>query len=327
MSDTKTPTQTHDSPVIGVHQEEEDVDELFNDDDDGIPQPSADHHLDSTIVQSPAAIADRTDDPIATTEDTNADGQGNANANANVDANADDDVEMQNATATDNVEANNTAINSTKPQSKQQQQQQQSSKPSKKRPLPKASIPLINTTIPDLPELTRKDKTLKEVLELMDSEFQPIIPDIVTDYYLAKNGFETSDLRIKRLLALATQKFISDVAQDAYEYSRIRSASAVYNSSNPQVRAKALLQGQQFANMASGSNMVNGNDANAANADGAVEGASANAGGASTAASAASSSGAHSAGNLQGKVVLKMADLSSALSEYGLNVTRPDFYR
>lgn len=110
------------------------------------------------------------------------------------------------------------------------------------------TLPTATAAMPDLPELSRKDKSLKEVLDLMDGEFAPIIPDAVTDYYLAKNGFETSDVKIKRLLALATQKFILDVAQDAYEYSRIRNSSSVYNSANPQVRAKQLIQGQQYAN-------------------------------------------------------------------------------
>ncbi|KAL6454781.1 TAF10 Transcription initiation factor TFIID subunit 10 [Candida maltosa Xu316] len=162
------------------------------------------------------------------------------------------------------------------------------------------------TVIPDLPDLTRKDKTLKEVLDMMDGDFAPIIPDAVTDYYLAKNGFETSDVKIKRLLALATQKFISDIAQDAYEYSRIRSASAVYNSSNPQVRAKLLLQGQQYANQQS----LNGNANNGGEND------------------QQQSQQSHSnAGNQQGKIVLTMEDLSNALSEYGMNTSRPEFYR
>lgn len=164
----------------------------------------------------------------------------------------------------------------------------------------------VTAVIPELPDLTRKDKTLKEVLDMMDGEFAPIIPDAVTDYYLAKNGFETSDVKIKRLLALATQKFISDIAQDAYEYSRIRSASAVYNSSNPQVRAKLLLQGQQFANQQS----LAGNSANNGEND------------------QQQSQQSHSnAGNQQGKIVLTMGDLSNALSEYGMNTSRPEFYR
>lgn len=165
--------------------------------------------------------------------------------------------------------------------------------------------------IPELPELTRKDKTLQEVLDLMDGDFAPIIPDAVTDYCLSKNGFETSDVKIKRLLALATQKFILDIAQDAYEYSRIRNSSAVYNSSNPQVRAKLLLQGQQYANQQL---LTGAGGVGAAGVDGQSE----------LLQPAHTSS---NAGNQQGKIVLTMEDLSSALSEYGMNTTRPDFYR
>lgn len=166
--------------------------------------------------------------------------------------------------------------------------------------------PITAASLLELPDLTRKDKTLLEMLDLMKGDFAPIIPDAVTDYYLAKNGFETADVRVKRLLALATQKFISDIAQDAYEYSRIRSSSTVYNSSNPQTRAKQLLQGQQYANQQSSGN------------NGSLEGARDQ---------QQPLIHATSAGNQQGKIVLTMEDLSSALSEYGVNTKRPDFYR
>ncbi|CAK9436381.1 uncharacterized protein LODBEIA_P09390 [Lodderomyces beijingensis] len=171
-----------------------------------------------------------------------------------------------------------------------------------------ASAQAASSLIPDLPELTRKDKALKEVLDMMDDEFAPIIPDAVTDYYLAKNGFESSDIKIKRLIALATQKFISDIAQDAYEYSRIRNSSVVYNSSNPQVRAKQLLQGQQYATQQT----LAGNSSNNSESTGDQQMAQQS----------------HStAGKQQGKVVLTMEDLSNALSEYGMNTSRPEFYR
>lgn len=97
-----------------------------------------------------------------------------------------------------------------------------------------------NPNIPPPPSFTRKDKSLKEFLSTLEDN-APIIPDAVTDYYLAKSGFDTSDRRIKRLLALATQKFVSDIASDAYQYSRIRSSSSVASSSNPQARARALM--------------------------------------------------------------------------------------
>lgn len=141
--------------------------------------------------------------------------------------------------------------------------------------------------MPVLPQLQRKDKSLKEFLNSMD-EYAPIIPDAVTDYYLAKAGFETSDRRIKRLLALATQKFVSDLASDAYQYSRIRSASSVSSSSNPQARARALMAANANPGQGTGSTVPSSN---------------------------------------QGKLVLTMEDLGNALSEYGLNIKRPDFYR
>uniref|UniRef100_A0A0L0NVK0 Transcription initiation factor TFIID subunit 10 n=1 Tax=Candidozyma auris TaxID=498019 RepID=A0A0L0NVK0_CANAR len=172
-----------------------------------------------------------------------------------------------------------------------------------------SDAPQVETSLPsgsshDLPNLTRKDKTLQEMLELMTGDFLPIIPDGVTDYYLARNGFETTDIRVKRLLALATQKFVSDIAQDAYEYSRIRSSSAVYNSSNPQVRAKQLLQGQQFANQQNSA--ASGNVENTEQLQPQLH---------------------FNAGHQQGKIVLTMEDLSNALNEYGVNTSKPDFYR
>ncbi|KAJ1914497.1 hypothetical protein IWQ60_008787 [Tieghemiomyces parasiticus] len=69
--------------------------------------------------------------------------------------------------------------------------------------------------------LNAKEKSLAEFLLTMDDR-QPLIPDAVTEYYLARTGFECDDIRIKRLLALVAQKFVSDVVTDAYQYSRVQ---------------------------------------------------------------------------------------------------------
>ncbi|KAK9329786.1 transcription initiation factor TFIID 23-30kDa subunit-domain-containing protein [Lipomyces starkeyi] len=171
--------------------------------------------------------------------------------------------------------------------------------------------------IPVIPGLgARRDKSLKEFLDMME-EFAPIIPDAVTDYYLMKAGFESSDIRMygivlfkhwvrandrdrKRLLALATQKFVSDIATDAYQYSRIRSTwSAGSTSSNP-----AAAPGQFRAGMPS--RFGGGGGGVGGVGGGGIAGGS---------------------GSGSGKVVLTMEDLSSALAEYGVNVHRPEFYR
>ncbi|KAK3840992.1 MAG: transcription initiation factor TFIID 23-30kDa subunit-domain-containing protein, partial [Linnemannia gamsii] len=73
-------------------------------------------------------------------------------------------------------------------------------------------------------ELNRKDRTLAEFLPMMES-YNPIIPDAVTDYYLNRTGFDCDDVRIKRLLALAAQKFVSDIATDAFQYCKVRQQS------------------------------------------------------------------------------------------------------
>ncbi|KAK4049533.1 hypothetical protein OIV83_004030 [Microbotryomycetes sp. JL201] len=90
---------------------------------------------------------------------------------------------------------------------------------------------------PDLPPLPERQKSKKEIeqdkrdlelsqlLESMD-EWKPVIPDEVTDFYLQRAGFETDDVRVKRLLALATQRFVSSIASDAFQYARARSSTS-----------------------------------------------------------------------------------------------------
>ncbi|ODQ45594.1 hypothetical protein PICMEDRAFT_16898 [Pichia membranifaciens NRRL Y-2026] len=201
----------------------------------------------------------------------------------------------------------------------------------------------INT--PAIPELTRADKTLDELLDLLDDpDFTPIIPDAVTDYYVAKSGLDlgfTSSTtgssveatKIKRLLALATQKFISDIATDAYEYSRIRSNSAVYSANNPQTRSRALL----MATMAKARGTTNSNGDVGGNSTAASATSNTNAGanagnggeeqGEGDVAINGSSLNPTGANQNKEKVTLTIEDLSSALDEYGLNINRPQFYR
>lgn len=133
-------------------------------------------------------------------------------------------------------------------------------------------------------EEKRKDRSLAEFLQMLDG-YKPLIPDQVTEHYLEKVGFECQDLRLKRLLSLAAEKFVADIIADAFHYARIRS------SAGPG-RGKA--------------------------------GAGSSATAAAAAAAAAAGTGSSKD---RSRTVLTMDDLSAALSEYGINAKRADFYR
>ncbi|KAG6837164.1 hypothetical protein H0H93_013754 [Arthromyces matolae] len=74
-------------------------------------------------------------------------------------------------------------------------------------------------------EAARNDRTLADFLLMLD-EYEPLIPSEIADYYLQRVGFECEDVRLKRLLSLAAQKFVSDIAADAYQHARIRTNAA-----------------------------------------------------------------------------------------------------
>ncbi|KAK2746329.1 hypothetical protein FQN57_003211 [Myotisia sp. PD_48] len=181
---------------------------------------------------------------------------------------------------------------------------------------------------------SKKDTSLKEFLGQMD-EYAPIIPDAVTAHYLAVAGLpppgsgpNRTPPHLARLLALATQKFIADIAADAYQYSRIRSSNSA-SSNNPMgsINITAGLANQAAAAQSGGG----------ASTAGTAGGAGAT-GGEGTAKGKANTSGLHLGvqrsgfgggghGGSQGRAVLTMEDLGMAVGEYGVSVKRGEFYR
>lgn len=53
----------------------------------------------------------------------------------------------------------------------------------------------------------------------------------VTSHYLNMGGFHADDKRIVRLISIATQKFMSDIIDDALQHSKAR--THMQNSSTP----------------------------------------------------------------------------------------------
>ncbi|KAF2661431.1 transcription initiation factor IID, TAF10 subunit [Lophiostoma macrostomum CBS 122681] len=158
----------------------------------------------------------------------------------------------------------------------------------------------------------KKDATLREFLGKMD-DYAPIIPDAVTNYYLTLAGLppppQTSP-HLARLLALATQKFIADIAADAYQYSRIRSSNTTSNNPMGGLGGAAGMAGPQGAAAAGGAQ--GSKDAQAKGLNLGVQRPGYGGGG---------------QGGGQGRTVLTMEDLGMAVGEYGVNIKRGEFYR
>ncbi|CAD6580449.1 MAG: Transcription initiation factor TFIID subunit 10 [Tremellales sp. Tagirdzhanova-0007] len=85
---------------------------------------------------------------------------------------------------------------------------------------PSADVSQVFTAKRD-EEQARRDRSLAEFLVMLDG-YKPVIPEEVTEYYLQRAGFECSDPRLKRLLSLSAQKFISDLSRDAYHFAKLR---------------------------------------------------------------------------------------------------------
>ncbi|PAA57852.1 hypothetical protein BOX15_Mlig027959g1, partial [Macrostomum lignano] len=127
-------------------------------------------------------------------------------------------------------------------------------------------------------------------------EYQPTIPDRVTQYYLERSGLEVADQRLLRLVSLAGQKFISDIVSDAMHHCRAR-------------------QGGPAAKRASGGTP-----------GAAAAGTASAAPGAAGAAGSAAAGGGGSSGQPGKRLTLTMEDLGPAFQECGINVQRPPYF-
>ncbi|KAK4689381.1 transcription initiation factor TFIID subunit 10, partial [Tremellales sp. Uapishka_1] len=87
-------------------------------------------------------------------------------------------------------------------------------------------------------EAARRDRSLAEFLVMLDG-YKPMIPEEVTEYYLQRSGFDCSDPRLKRLLALSAQKFVSDLAADAFHFAKLRTNGTAAGRGRPNAGDKS----------------------------------------------------------------------------------------
>ena len=80
--------------------------------------------------------------------------------------------------------------------------------------------PSMTPSIPGVDGMTEEE--IAAFLESLD-ECTPTIPDWLTNHYLKQSGIKEPDVRITRLISLAAQKFVTQIAQDARQCAQQRS--------------------------------------------------------------------------------------------------------
>ncbi|CAI5460761.1 unnamed protein product [Closterium sp. Yama58-4] len=68
-------------------------------------------------------------------------------------------------------------------------------------------------------------ENLTDLLRSLEN-YDPLIPDDLTAYYLQKSGVRNPNIHVTRLVSAAAHKFIGEVASDALQFCKIRQAGS-----------------------------------------------------------------------------------------------------
>lgn len=72
------------------------------------------------------------------------------------------------------------------------------------------------------------------------NDYKTTLPDLVTKQILNNSGFNTTDPRILRLASITSQKFIANIANDALQHCKMRTANS-QNKKAPKDKRYTLL--------------------------------------------------------------------------------------
>ncbi|XP_002130392.3 transcription initiation factor TFIID subunit 10-like [Ciona intestinalis] len=82
---------------------------------------------------------------------------------------------------------------------------------------------------------------MNDLLQQLET-YTPVIPDGVARHYLNRAGVNTTDPAVVRLIALASQKFISDIVNDAMQLNRMKGSSQTSRGGKKEKRSLLTME-------------------------------------------------------------------------------------
>ncbi|XP_049850864.1 uncharacterized protein LOC126324049 [Schistocerca gregaria] len=62
-----------------------------------------------------------------------------------------------------------------------------------------------------------KRESVEKFIAALGTDFTPVIPDEIVNLYLKRSGFSCPDVRMTRMIAIAAENFIADIANEVLQ--------------------------------------------------------------------------------------------------------------